>query len=94
MGEYLRPGLAGNALKIGNNACGAGNSLKIGNKSRGQDITKGWVCGVAGEDNDWLDHRLGPTPKMCGGACNSDVQQGFDLLWVQVTTSADCKKVS
>jgi hypothetical protein len=23
-----------------------------------------------------------------------DVQQGFDLLWVQVTTSAECKKVS
>jgi hypothetical protein len=22
------------------------------------------------------------------------VQQGFDLLWVQVTTSAECKKVS
>jgi hypothetical protein len=21
------------------------------------------------------------------------VQQGFDLLWVQVTTSAECKKV-
>jgi hypothetical protein len=26
-------------------------------------------------------------------ACDSDVQQGFDLLWVQVTTSAECKKV-
>jgi hypothetical protein len=22
------------------------------------------------------------------------VQQGFDILWVQVTTSAECKKVS
>jgi hypothetical protein len=22
------------------------------------------------------------------------MQQGFDLLWVQVTTSAECKKVS
>jgi hypothetical protein len=27
-------------------------------------------------------------------ARDSDVQQGFDLLWVQVTTSAECKKVS
>jgi hypothetical protein len=27
-------------------------------------------------------------------AYDSDVQQSFDLLWVQVTTSAECKKVS
>jgi hypothetical protein len=27
-------------------------------------------------------------------ARDSDEQQGFDLLWVQVTTSAKCKKVS
>jgi hypothetical protein len=27
-------------------------------------------------------------------AHDSDVKQGFDLLWVQVTTSAECKKVS
>jgi hypothetical protein len=27
-------------------------------------------------------------------ARDSNVQQGFDLLWVQVTTSAECKKVS
>jgi hypothetical protein len=27
-------------------------------------------------------------------ARDSDVQQAFDLLWVQVTTSAECKKVS
>jgi hypothetical protein len=40
-----------------------------------------------------LDHQLGPTQQLCGRACNSDVHQGFDLLWVQVTTSADCKKV-
>jgi hypothetical protein len=40
------------------------------------------------------DQWLGPTHKKCGRACNSDVQQGFDLLWVQVTTSAECKKVS
>jgi hypothetical protein len=41
-----------------------------------------------------LDHRLGPTHKKCGRARYSDVQQGLDLLWVQVTTSAECKKVS
>jgi hypothetical protein len=41
-----------------------------------------------------LDHRLGPTPRKCGRAHDLDVQQGFDLLWVQVTTSAECKKVS
>jgi hypothetical protein len=27
-------------------------------------------------------------------ASYSDVKQGFDLLWVQVTTSIECKKVS
>jgi hypothetical protein len=27
-------------------------------------------------------------------ARGSDVQQGFDLLWVQVNTSAECKIVS
>jgi hypothetical protein len=30
---------------------------------------------------------------MDGKAC-SVMQQGVDLLWVQVTTSAECKKVS
>jgi hypothetical protein len=30
---------------------------------------------------------------MDGKAC-SVMQQGIDLLWVQVTTSAECKKVS
>jgi hypothetical protein len=28
------------------------------------------------------------------GKSYSDVQQGFDLLWVQVTTSPECKRVS
>jgi hypothetical protein len=27
-------------------------------------------------------------------ASYTEVQQGFDLLWVQVTTSVECKKVS
>jgi hypothetical protein len=41
-----------------------------------------------------LDQWLGPTHEKCGWESYSDVQQGFDLLWVQVTTSAECKKVS
>jgi hypothetical protein len=41
-----------------------------------------------------LDHRLGPISRNYGRAHDSDVQQGFDLLWVQVTTSAEYKKVS
>jgi hypothetical protein len=41
-----------------------------------------------------LDDRLGPIQRKCGRAHDSDVQQGFDLLWAQVTTSAECKKVS
>jgi hypothetical protein len=41
-----------------------------------------------------LDHRLDPIQRKCGRAHDSDVQQGFDLLWVQVTTSAECTKVS
>jgi hypothetical protein len=40
------------------------------------------------------DQRLGPTQRKCGRASNSDVQQSVDLLWVQVTTSVECKKVS
>jgi hypothetical protein len=28
------------------------------------------------------------------GKVRSVMQQGFDLLWVQVTTSVECKKVS
>jgi hypothetical protein len=40
------------------------------------------------------DQRLGPIPRKCGRAHDSDEQQSVDLLWVQVTTSAECKKVS
>jgi hypothetical protein len=40
------------------------------------------------------DHWLGPTHEKCGWESYSDVQQSLDLLWVQVTTSAECKKVS
>jgi hypothetical protein len=57
--------------------------------------TKGWVCGVVEEDSDWLGSSTGPhTKEVWTGKIRLVVQQGFDLLWVQVTTSAECKKVS
>jgi hypothetical protein len=40
------------------------------------------------------DQQLGPTHKKSGRALDSDMQQSLDLLWVQVTTSVECKKVS
>jgi hypothetical protein len=58
-------------------------------------ITKGWVCEVAEKDSDWLGSSTGPHTKEVWTGKNRLVeQQGFDLLWVQVTTSAECKKVS
>jgi hypothetical protein len=60
-----------------------------------QWITKGWVCGVVKEDSDWLGSSTGPhTKEVWTGKIRLVVQQGFDLLWVQVTTSTECKKVS
>jgi hypothetical protein len=57
--------------------------------------TKGWVCGVTEEDSDWLGSSTGPhTKEVWTGKIHLVVQQGFDFLWVQVTTSAECKKVS
>jgi hypothetical protein len=51
--------------------------------------TKGWVCKVAEEDSDWLgSHDLAPYQGSMDGKVRPVVQQGFDLLWVQVTTSA------
>jgi hypothetical protein len=38
---------------------------------------------------DWAPHQ-GSVDEARG----SNVQQGFDLLWVQVTTSTECKNVS
>jgi hypothetical protein len=38
----------------------------------------------------WIPPRQGSVDD----ASYSEVQQGFDLLWVQVTTSVECKKVS
>jgi hypothetical protein len=58
-------------------------------------LTKGWVCGVTKKNIDWLGSSTGPHTKgSMDEARDSDVQQGFDLLWVQVTTSTKCKKVS
>jgi hypothetical protein len=44
----------------------------------------------------WLARIIGWAPHMrsVDGNSYSDVQQSLDLLWVQVTTSAECKKVS
>jgi hypothetical protein len=38
---------------------------------------------------DWAPHQ-----GSVDDASYSEVQQDFDLLWVEVTTSAECKKVS
>jgi hypothetical protein len=58
------------------------------------DLQKGWYAGSRRRTVIGLDHKTGPIQRKCGRAHNSDVQQGFDLSWVQVTTSAGCKKVS
>jgi hypothetical protein len=58
------------------------------------ELQKGGYAGSRRRIVIGLDHRLGPTHKKCGRARDSDVQLCFDILWVQVTTSAECKKVS
>jgi hypothetical protein len=86
---------AGKALKIGKSLWQAGNALNIGNRPvASQPLQKGGYAGSRRRTVIGLDHRLGPIRRKCGRAHDSDVQQGFDLLWVQVTTSAECKKVS
>jgi hypothetical protein len=60
-----------------------------------QWITKGWVCGVAEEDNDWLGSLTGPHTKevwtkLAARLCS----KALISYGVQVTTSAECKKVS
>jgi hypothetical protein len=61
---------------------------------REDGLTKGWVCGVVEKNSDWLGSSTGPHTKrgMDGKVCPV-VQQSFDLSWVQVITSAECKKV-
>jgi hypothetical protein len=58
------------------------------------ELQKGGYAGSQEGTVIGLDHGLGPIQRKCGRAHDLDVQQGFDLLWVQVTTSAECKKVS
>jgi hypothetical protein len=62
----------------------------------GEDgLTNGWVCGVAEKISDWLGSQdWAPHQGNVDGSARPVVQQGFDLSWVQVTTSAECKKVS
>jgi hypothetical protein len=55
--------------------------------------TKGWVCVVIEEDSDWLGSQdWAPYQGSMDEKVRPVVQQGFDLLWVQVTTSAECTK--
>jgi hypothetical protein len=57
--------------------------------------TIGGVCGVEEEDSDCLEsHDWAPYKRSMDGKVRPVVQQDFDLLWVQVTTFAECKKVS
>jgi hypothetical protein len=61
----------------------------------GEDgLTKRWVCGVTKKNSDWLGSQdWAPHQGSVDGKDRPVVQQGFDLSWVQVTTSAECKKV-
>jgi hypothetical protein len=62
----------------------------------GEDgLTNGWVCGVTEKNSDWLGSQdWAPHQGSVDGKDRPVVQQGFDLSWVQVTTSVECKKVS
>jgi hypothetical protein len=55
---------------------------------------KGWVCGVTEEESYWLgSHDWAPYKRSMDGKVCPVVQQSIDLLWIQVTTSAECKKI-
>jgi hypothetical protein len=57
-------------------------------------ITKGWVCGVVEEDSDWLGSSSGPhTKEVWTGRYARLSSKTLIFLWVQVTTSVECKKV-
>jgi hypothetical protein len=58
------------------------------------ELQKGGYAGSRRRIVIGSDHRLGPIPRKYGRESMPVVQQGVDLLWVQVTTSAECKKVS
>jgi hypothetical protein len=58
-------------------------------------LTKGWICRVTEKNGDWLGSQdWAPYKGSMDGKVCPVVQQGFDLLWVQVTISVECKKVS
>jgi hypothetical protein len=55
---------------------------------------KWWVSKVAKEDSDCLGSQdLAPYQGSMDRKVRPIVQQGFDLLWVQVTTSVECTKI-
>jgi hypothetical protein len=59
------------------------------------DLQKGGSAGSWRRTVIGLDHKIGPhTKEVWTGKICLVVQQGFDLSWVQVTTSTECKKVS
>jgi hypothetical protein len=59
------------------------------------DLQKGGSAGLWRKIVIGLDHKTGPHTKEAWiGKIRLVVEQGFDLSWVQVTTSAECKKVS
>jgi hypothetical protein len=50
---------------------------------------------VTEKDSDWFGSSTRPhTKEVWTGLTRLVEQQGFDILWVQVTTSTECKKVS
>jgi hypothetical protein len=55
---------------------------RVGLRGRGEEQWLAWII-------DWAPHQGSVDDTSC-----SDVQQSFDLLWVQVTIFAECKKVS
>jgi hypothetical protein len=58
-------------------------------------LTKGWIYGVAKKNGDWLGSQdWAPYQQSMDGKVRSVVQQEFNLLWVQVATSAECIKAS
>jgi hypothetical protein len=58
------------------------------------DLQMGGSAGSRRRTVIGLDHQLGPIQKKYGWEVRPVVQQSVDLSWVQVTTSAECKKVS
>jgi hypothetical protein len=59
------------------------------------ELQKGGYAGLRKKDSDWLGSQdWAPYQGSMDGKVRPVVQQGFDLLWVQVTISTECKKES